>query len=76
MGITVERCAGLDVGKEEVVACVRIPDGVGGRHQEFRTFSTFTARLEELAAWLGAQGVSEVVMEATGLSPASSMEPP
>jgi transposase len=64
--ITVERCAGLDVGKEEVVACVRTPDGVGGRHQEIRTFSTFTARLEELAAWLGAQGVSEVVMEATG----------
>jgi transposase len=64
--IIVQRCAGLDVGKEEVVACVRTPDGAGGRCQEIRTFPTFTARLEELAAWLGAEGVSEVVMEATG----------
>ena len=25
------RCAGLDVAKDEVVACVRVPDGHGGR---------------------------------------------
>jgi hypothetical protein len=40
------RCAGLDVAKDEVVACVRVPDGHGGRNQEVRTFQTFTSGLE------------------------------
>jgi transposase len=61
-----ERCAGLDVGKDELVACVRVPDGRGGRRQEVRTFPTFTSGLEALAAWLAAEGVTQVVMEATG----------
>jgi transposase len=60
------RCAGLDVAKDEVVACVRVPDGHGGRGQEVRTFPTFTSGLEALAAWLAAEGVTQVVMEATG----------
>jgi transposase len=50
------RCAGLDVAKDEVVACVRVPDGRGGRHQEVRTFQTFTSGLEALAGWLAAEG--------------------
>ena len=66
MDMVVERCAGLDVAKDEVVACVRVPDGKGGRRQEVRTFSTFTADLEALADWLGSEGVTQVVMEATG----------
>jgi transposase len=61
-----ERCAGLDVGKDEVVACVRVPDGAGGRRQELRTFRTFSSGLEALADWLTEQGVTHVVMEATG----------
>jgi transposase len=60
------RCAGLDVAKDEVVACVRVPDGHGGRGQEVRTFQTFTSGLEALADWLAAEGVTQVVMEATG----------
>jgi transposase len=60
------RCAGLDVAKDELVACVRVPDGRGGRRQELRTFQTFTSGLEALAAWLAAEGVTQVVMEATG----------
>ncbi len=64
--LLVERCAGLDVAKREVVACVRTP-GVGGRRrQEIRTFPTFSADLEALADWLAAEGVTQVVMEATG----------
>ena len=66
MDVVYERCAGLDVGKEEVVACVRLPDARGGRRQEIRTFGTFTGQLEELAGWLAGEGVSHVVMEATG----------
>jgi transposase len=68
MDLLVERCAGLDVAKQEVVACVRTPDpGAGGqRRQAIRTFATFSADLEALADWLAAEGVTQVVMEATG----------
>jgi transposase len=67
MDVIVERCAGLDVGKDEVVACVRTPSPSGKtRRSELRVFVTFTSGLEELADWLTASGVSEVVMEATG----------
>ena len=66
MELLVARCAGLDVAKDEVVACVRMPDGRGGRTQQVRTFQTFTGGLEALAAWLAAEGVTQVVMEATG----------
>lgn len=61
-----ERCAGLDIGKDEVVACIRVPDGVGGRRRDVRSFGTFTRQLEALAAWLASEGVTTVVMEATG----------
>ena len=66
MEVIYERCAGLDVGKDEVVACIRVPDGAGGRRQEVRTFRTFSADLEALADWLTEQGVTQVVLEATG----------
>jgi hypothetical protein len=64
--LLVARCAGLDVAKDEVVACVRVPDGHGGRAQQVRTFPTFTSGLEALTGWLTTEGVSQVVMEATG----------
>ena len=66
MDVIFERCCGLDVGKDEVVCCVRTPNGSGGRRQEIRTYSTFTVHLEALASWLTEEGVTEVVMEATG----------
>ena len=65
-----ERAAALDVGKDEVVACIRVPDPGGAgrrrRRQEVRTYPTFTSSLEALADWLQAEGVTQVVMEATG----------
>lgn len=66
MDIIAERVAGLDIGKEEVVAAVRTPGQGFKRRQEIRTFPTFTASLEALAEWLAAEGVTQVVMEATG----------
>jgi transposase len=54
--LLVARCAGLDVAKDEVVACVRVPDGHGGRGQEVRRFQTFTSGLEALAGWLAGAG--------------------
>jgi transposase len=56
-----ERCAGLDVHKKTVVACVRTPAG-----QETRTFGTMTAELLDLSDWLVTQGVTHVAMESTG----------
>jgi transposase len=64
--IVYERCAGLDIGKREVVACIRTPDPAGRRRAEVRTFGTFSRELEACADWLAAAGVSAVVMEATG----------
>jgi transposase len=61
-----ERCAGLDVGKDEVVACVRVPDGAGGRRQELHTYPTFSSGLESLAEWLQDHDITRVVLEATG----------
>ncbi|MCA1709007.1 MAG: IS110 family transposase, partial [Actinobacteria bacterium] len=67
MDVLVERCAGVDIGKEMVVACVRMPGlGGGGRRKQTRTFSSFTGELEAMADWFTAEGVTEVVMEATG----------
>ena len=40
MDVIVDRCAGLDIGKKQVQACVRGPDGSGGRRGEVRTFDT------------------------------------
>ncbi|MDQ1397581.1 MAG: transposase [Acidimicrobiaceae bacterium] len=68
MEIVVERIAGLDVHAETVVACVRTPGPrPGRRRQEVRTFGTFAGQLAELADWLGGVGVTEAVMEATGV---------
>jgi transposase len=66
----VERAAALDVGKDEVVACIRVPDaagvGRGRRRQQVGTYPRFTSSLEALADWLQAEGITQVVMEATG----------
>jgi transposase len=61
----IERVAALDVGKAEVVCCVRVPGRRGQRMQEVRTVSTMTAALLGLADWLATLGVTRVVMEAT-----------
>jgi transposase len=67
MELVAERCAGVDIGKDEVVACVRTPGPGGqGRVKQTRTFSSFTTSLEAMADWFASEGVTQVVMEATG----------
>jgi transposase len=63
----IERCAGLDVHKASVKACVRVPDGHGGRRSETRTFRTTTAGLVLLGDWLASHQVQVVGMESTGV---------
>jgi len=62
----IERCAGLDVHKDSITACVRVPGELGRRHQETRTFGTTTQSLLALRDWLAACGVTVVGMESTG----------
>src|SRR3954468_4259663 len=60
-------CAGLDVHKKTVVACVsRITDG-GEVLQQSRRFGTVTAESLALGDWLAAQGVTHAAMESTGV---------
>jgi transposase len=63
----VERCAGLDVHKDTVMACVRVPGGDGERVQELREYGTTTVELLALRDWLLAWGVTVVAMESTGV---------
>ncbi len=67
MDVVVERCAGLDVHKESVSACVRCPGERGRRRSEQERFGTTTGELIRMSAWLSRFGVVEVVMEATGV---------
>ena len=64
-GVIIERVAALDVGKAEVVCCVRVPGPAGRRLQEVRTWTTMTRSLSGLGDWLHGFGVTRVVMEAT-----------
>jgi transposase len=68
MELVHERCAGLDIGKKDLKACVRTPNPSGkrSRRQEIRTFATTTNGLLELRDWLVAERVTLVVLEATG----------
>jgi transposase len=68
MDVMAERCAGLDVHRDDVVATVRVP-GTGRRRwdQETRTFRATLVGLGLLAAWLTEAGVTLVGMEATGV---------
>jgi transposase len=63
----IERCAGLDVHKDSLMACVRVPGERGSRHQQTRTFSTTTRGLLALHDWLASFGVTLVGMESTGV---------
>jgi hypothetical protein len=61
------RVAALDIGKAELVCCVRVPspEQPGKRLQEVKTYQTMTRSLLVLADRLGELGVTRVVMEAT-----------
>ena len=66
MDVLYPRCAGLDVHKDTVVACVRVA-GDGAATSEVRTFDTTTPGLLALSAWLDEHGCTHVAMEATGV---------
>jgi transposase len=61
----IARVAALDIGKAELVCCVRVPGPGSKRLQEISTHSTMTRSLTELANHLVELGIERVVMEAT-----------
>jgi len=67
MDVIVERVAGLDVHKAQVTACARVPAAGGERIEDVAQFRTTVAGLLVLRDWLAAHGVTQVVMEATGV---------
>src|ERR1700692_2871579 len=59
-------CAGLDIHKDSVVACVRhMADGK--ITTQVKTFETTTQELMALSDWLSAEGITHIAMEATGV---------
>jgi transposase len=67
MQVLYERCCGLDVHKDTVVACLIVVGQDGKPIKFIRTFTTMTADLKRLAEWLKEQGVTHVAMESTGV---------
>jgi transposase len=67
MEVIYPRCAGLDVHKKTVVACVMHTKGNGQKKQETRTFGTTTGELLELLAWLQEWECTHVALESTGV---------
>jgi transposase len=60
-------CAGLDVHKATVVACVLLTAPSGKVSKALRTFATTTTGLRDLVDWLAQKGVTHVAMESTGI---------
>src|SRR6476661_1009774 len=65
MQVLYTRCAGLDVHKDTIVACVRCVSPP--MHQEVRSFGTTTTQLLALTDWLAEHDCTHVAMEATGV---------
>jgi transposase len=63
----IERVGGLDVHKQTVAVCVRVPGAKGEREEHVRTFGTTVAELLTLRDWLHAHAVTHVAMESTGV---------
>jgi transposase len=67
MEAIIERCCGLDVHKDVVVACVLIGSAEGGARKQIRSYGTTTTQLEEMRGWFSKEGCTHVGMESTGV---------
>ena len=65
--VVYERCCGLDIHKQTVVACLLVSGPGRPPSREIRTFGTLTDELLQLADWLAAAGCTHVAMESTGV---------
>ncbi|MBV8475093.1 MAG: hypothetical protein JOZ36_00375 [Acidobacteria bacterium] len=56
-----ERCAGIDVGKQQLAVCVMVGPLAGEPRIEIRQYGTTMAELEGLRDWLGQEEITHVV---------------
>ena len=66
MEVTHTHCAGLDVHKKIVVACILVQTTSKKLERTVRSFGTTTAELLALNDWLSNQKVTHIAMESTG----------
>jgi transposase len=67
MDAIIERCCGLDVHQETVVACLLVSEPGKRPRKELRTFGAMKHELEQLRQWLLSAGCTHVAMESTGV---------
>jgi transposase len=67
MEVIIPRCAGLDVHKRSILACVRRLGSDGQVDHQVSAYGTTTGELVSLTDWLTAQGVTHVALESTGV---------
>jgi transposase len=67
MEILYTNCAGLDVHKKTIKACLLTQASDGQAHKEFRTYLTTTEELLKLSDWLKETGCTHIAFEATGV---------
>src|SRR2546423_58284 len=75
MNVLFERCAGLDVHKQSVVACRMLTtsppasaaSSPTSTHSETRSFGTTVTELLRLSDWLSEGNVTHVALESTGV---------
>jgi len=62
----IERCAGIDIGKTFLVACIMVGAADAEPRTEQRTYGTTNSDLEKLRVWLIEEGCTHVAIESTG----------
>jgi transposase len=67
MEVVYARCAGLDVHKKKILACVRVANQHGSVDRQVKTFGTTTGELMVMSDWLRSHAVTHVAMESTGI---------
>jgi transposase len=64
--VVLERCAGIDVGKRYVVACLLTGSSTESPRVEKRQYEATVGELERLRQWLVEERCTHVVVESTG----------
>lgn len=67
MEAIIECCAGLDVHKKTVTACILVIGKEGKVEKSVKTFRTMTRDLLSLSDWLAEKKVTHIAMESTGV---------
>jgi len=67
MPLLYRRCAGLDIHRDTVAACIRVRVAGSQYEEQQETFGTFSGDLRRLAGWLQEHQIRQVAMESTGV---------